>query len=301
MKKLFAFFIAVLTACLLCACSLSFDSGEARQIGGASGEHKGTDEAGQPNSPNADASIEEQICFEHEGVRVTAKSMTNNSIRGTGINLLVENDTERDYFVSARHIIVNNCMVSTLFSCEVAAGKKANDTLYLSSSALKAAGIGNIGQIELYFYVYDSETYETVYDAECVTLKTTLFDTMDIVADDTGYELYHQDGIRIVGKYVDENTFWGSSVLLYIENKTDRNITVTCDDMSINGYMVTVLLSSTVYQGKYAVDHITVFSASLEENGITSIDTVELKFHIFDSDTLETIANTDAIGFNAQS
>ncbi len=71
--------------------------------------------------------------------------------------------------------------------------------------------------------------------------------------------------------------------------------------MSINGYMVTVLLSSTVYQGKYAVDHITVFSASLEENGITSIDTVELKFHIFDSDTLETIANTDAIGFNAQS
>ncbi len=42
-----------------------------------------------------------------------------------------------------------------------------------------------------------------VYDAECITLKTTLFDTMDIVADDTGYELYHQDGIRIVGKYVD--------------------------------------------------------------------------------------------------
>ena len=115
--------------------------------GGASGEHKGTDEADQPNSPNADASIEEQICFEHEGVQVTAKSMTNNSIRGTGINLLVENDTERDYFVSARHIIVNNCMVSTLFSCEVAAGKKANDTLYLSSSALKAAGIGNIGRL----------------------------------------------------------------------------------------------------------------------------------------------------------
>ena len=36
------------------------------------------------------------------------------------------------------------------------------------------------------------------------------------------------------------------------------------------------------------------------ENGITSIDEIELKFHIYDSDTYDTIADTDPIKFSAK-
>lgn len=300
MKKILAVLIAVLMICSLVSCTFDTDPGETKQIGNDT--EGGTTPSGTnpTDTPKKDVSITEQVCFEHNGIKVTAKSITNDSIWGTGIKLLVENNSDKDYSVSTHEVIVNNCMVSSLFSCQVAAGKKANDTLYLSSSSLEAAGITNIGQIEIYFYVYDSSSYTTVYEAECTMIKTSLYDTMDTTVSDAGHELYNQNGIRIVGKYVDESTFWGSSVLLYIENKSNQNITVSCDDMSINGFMVTSLLSSTVYKGKYAIDDITILSSSLEENEITSIDTIELKFHIYNPDTYSTIVDTDVIKFNAK-
>ncbi|MCQ2354015.1 MAG: hypothetical protein MJ102_02800 [Clostridia bacterium] len=300
MKKILSILIAILMLCSLGSCTFDTNPSETKQIGNST-ENETTPTETKPSDPiKKDITITEQVCFEHDGIKVTAKSITNDSIWGTGIKLLVENNSDKDYSVSSHAVIVNNCMVSSLFSCQVAAGKKANETLYLSSSSLEAAGITNIGQIEVYFYVYDSSSYTTVYEAECTTIKTSLYDTMDTKVNDTGYELYNKDGIRIVGKYVDESTIWGSSVLLFIENNTDQNITVSCNDMSINGFMVTSLLSSTVYKGKYTIDDITILSSSLEENDIKSIDTIELKFHIFNSDTYKTIVDTDVIKFNAK-
>lgn len=285
MKKLLTVLLSVLMICSLVAC----------------GSDTGSDDNNPTDNPsNNKATITEQLCFEHDGIKVTAKEMVNDSIWGQGIKLLVENDSGKDYTVSTNEVIVNNCMVTSLFSCDVAAGKKANETLYLSSSSLNAAGITNIGQIEIYFYIYDEATYETVYEADCVTIQTSLFDSMDTAVNDDGHELYNKNGIRIVGKYVDENSFWGASVLLYIENKTKQNITVSYDDLSVNGFMVTSLLASTVYQGKYIIDDIDILSDSLEENGITSIDYIEMKFEIYNADTYKTIATTDVIKFDAK-
>ena len=58
--------------------------------------------------------------------------------------------------------------------------------------------------------------------------------------------------------------------------------------------------STTVYDGKKAIDDITVFSSELEENGIESIEDVELKFHIYDADSYSTITDTDPITFSAK-
>lgn len=266
-----------------------------------------TDDNGEENKANEDktsdvteeVTISEKVCFDYNGFVVTAKKLVND-FWGTGIKLLIENNTDEDYSVGVEQVIVNNCMTNSFFSCAVASGKKANDTLYLSSEDLKAAEIDNIGQIEIYFYVYDSSSYETVYETDSVTIVTSAFEQMDIKAADAGYPLYNKGGIKIVGKYVDEDTFWGTSVLLYIENSSDRNITVSCDDMSINGYMVNGYLYETIYQGKYAIADITVFSSELEENDIESVDEVELKFCINDADTYKTIAETDAIGFRTK-
>ena len=188
-------------------------------------------------------------------------------------------------------------MITDYFSCTVAAGKKANETMYLSSSDLSAAGIDNIGQVEVYFYVYDSTTYDRIYETDCVTIKTSLYDEMDTTVENAGYTLYEKDGIKIVGKYVDEFTIWGKAVVLYIENNSNTNITVSCEDMSINGYMVTEFFSQTIYSGKYAISDITISSSSLTENDITEIEEFELKFRIYNADTYDTIVIMDALQF----
>ena len=75
---------------------------------------------------------------------------------------------------------------------------------------------------------------------------------------------------------------------------------ISVDDMSINGFMMSPFFSTTVYNGKKSIDDITIFSQDLEDNGIESIDQVELKFHIYNADSYSTIADSDPITFTAE-
>lgn len=248
---------------------------------------------------SSDVSIEEQVLLDQDGIKITATEYVTDSIMGDGIKLLVENNSDTDYTIGCDELIVNDYMIADLFSVDVAAGKKTNEMMYLSSSELKAAGIDTVGKVEMYFHAYDAnwdDLFQNVYSE----IETSEFANMDTTPNDEGTELYNENGIRIVGKTVDENSFWGTAILLYIENTSGKNVGISVDNMSINGFMMTPYFSTTVYDGKKAIDDITIMSSDLEENGIESIDEVELKFHIYDEDSYDTIADSDAITFSAK-
>lgn len=248
---------------------------------------------------NREVTIEEQVLIDKENIKITAMKYEKDSIWGEGIKLNIENNSDKDYTIGCDALIVNDFMISDLFVSTVAAGKKANETMYLSSSALEAAGITEIGKVEIYFHAYDKD-YNNLFSKEYCMIKTSLYEHMDTSADTTGTELYNKGGIRIVGKTVDKNSFWGTAILLYIESTADKNVGLSVEDLSINGYMLNPVFSSTVYAGKKAYDDITLLETDLEENNIESIDSVELKFHIYDADTYETITDSDVITFSTK-
>ena len=245
-------------------------------------------------------SIDEQVLVDQDGIRVTAKSYDTDSVFGDSIKLLIENSTDKDYTVTCDALIVNDYMISDLFITDVAAGKSANEEMSLLSSELEAAGIDNVGKVEIYFRAYDSDTWDDLFDNVYAEIHTSAYDTMDTTADDAGMELYNENGIRIVGKAVDEDSFWGTAILLYAENNSGRNITISAEDFSVNGFMLDAYYYVTIYDGKKSFDDITLFAADLESNGIESIENVELKFSIVDNDSYETIAESAPITFTAQ-
>ncbi len=255
--------------------------------------------AASENSSAALPSIEETVLLDRDGIKITATEYTTDSIWGDGIALLIENNSDTDYTIGCDALIVNGYMIDDLFYSEIAAGKKANETMYLYSSELKAAGIDTVGEIEMYFHAYDS-SFNNLFQNEYAQIQTSEYANMDTTANDEGTELYNEGGIRIVGKTVDENSFWGTAILLYIENTSGTNVGISVDDMSINGFMMDPLFSTTVYDGKKDIADITILSTDLEDNGIESIDDVELKFHIYNASTFETIADSDSISFSAQ-
>ena len=289
----------------------SSDSGNKKDV--VSSTESGTNPANDPSTADTEAksntendantasvpTIEEQVLIDTNGIKITATEYLTDKIWGDGIKLLIENSSDTDYTVGCDALIVNDYMITDLFSSKVAAGKNANETMYLSSSGLKAAGIESVGKVEMYFHASDAQ-YNMVFKNEYAEIHTSEFDNMDTTPNDAGTELYSADGIRIVGKTVDENSFWGSAILLYIENNSGKSVGINVDDMSINGFMITPYFSTTVYDGKKALEDITIMSNQLEENGIESIDNVELKFHIYNSDTYETIADTEPITFSAK-
>lgn len=249
----------------------------------------------------AKPTIDEAVVYNEGGIKITAKEYVTDSIWGDGIKFLIENDTTKNIMVGCNALIVNNYMISDLFATEVAAGKKTNETMTLSSSQLKAAGIDVIGQIEVYFHIYDTDTYDNIADTDCVLIKTSLYDQMDTKADDSGEVLYDKDGIKIIGKYVNDSDFWGAAILLYIENNSDKNVVIQADNVSINGFTFdSAIFSSTVYAGKKSYDDITLFSSELEENGIKSVDEVSLKFKIINPNTYDTISKSDEITFKTK-
>lgn len=304
MKKIISLLLAMTMILSLVACgsSTTVEKEIVKNDTQASETSKSAEEKGSEGKDAVPVipTIQETAILEHDGVKVTAKEYTADSIWGDGIKLLVENDGSKSVGVSCEAVIVNDYMLTDFFSTTVAAGKKDNEMLYLSSSELKAAGITNVGKVEVKLYLYDSESYSTIYTGDLVEIQTSEYANMDTTADNVGAELYNENGVRIVGKYVNEDSFWGAAILLYVENNTGRDISVSCEDLSVNGFMVDSWFYCNVMAGKKAVEEITLFQSTMEENGITSIEDIELVFTAYDSNTYSDIFKSEPIAFSAK-
>ena len=245
---------------------------------------------------NDKASIEEQVLLDQDGIKITAKELTEGSIWGPELKVLVENTGEKSVTVQVRNMSVNGFMVEAMFSSDVAAGKSANDTITLMEGDLETAGITVIQNIEFSFHVFDSESWDTVFDSDLIYLATSADGTGEQSVDKSGQLVLEQEGISIIIKEADsEDSFWGADIYVYIENNSDKNITVQSRSVSINGFMVDPVFSCEVGAGKKAYDTITFLDSELTDNGIETIDQMDISFHIFETDSWNTILDSENI------
>lgn len=309
-KRLIGLLISILLGIFMSACSddtIRTPIKEDDEKGQVSVEDKsqiediGQEKEPEDGEPDAvdEVTIDSMVLVDQEGLTITAQELVKDSIWGMGIKILIENDSDENLGVQCKSLVVNNYMISDLFSSSVSAGKKANDTIYLSSSGLEAAGITSISDVVVSFHIFDDD-YETLFDTDEIEIKTSEYGIIEQPVMDDGKELLNQDGVRIVGKYVEEDTFWGAGVLLFIENNYEQDIVVQCDNMSINGFMVTPFFSCTVNNGRMALDSIDIMSSDLEDNSIETVDDIELVFNIMNADTYETLKETDIITFSTK-
>lgn len=252
--------------------------------------------AGETEEPVGDVTIEEQVVLDEQGVRITVLSLDLDSWFGPTINLLIENNADKNLTVQARNCSVNGAMMDPYFSCDVAAGKKANGELSFSSTDFSDAGIQTLKSIELVFYVYETDTYDEVFSSSMVTIASTAPASFEQTFDASGTEVLNTKGIRFVILGLDESDpVWGSSIHVYAENNSTRNITVQLTDVSVNGYMIDPYFYSALLIGKVAYDRVTFFQTDLDDNHITSIESLEFRIHVYDSETWDTIFDSDVI------
>lgn len=240
--------------------------------------------------------IEETVIFDQEGITVTAMSLSDDSFMGPEINLLIENKGEQDATVQVRDFSVNGMMVDTMISETVAVGKKVNGSITMMSSDLETAGIETFKDIEFKLHIFNSDSWDTIVDSDIIKLTTTADPSFVQTFDDSGEVLLEQDGVKVVLKELDsEDSFWGADLYLYIENNTDKDITIQVRDTSVNDFMIDAMFSCDIMAGKKAFDSITFLDSQLEENGIEDFEKLELKFHVFEASSWDGIFDSDAI------
>ena len=292
-----------LLAAMAAGCG-SDNVGEDKQIAGvetdsadAEAETSATDAAedGSAQEAGAVATITEQVLYDENDIRITATGLED-GLFGTELQLLIENNSGQGITVQARNANVNGYMVSTMMSADVAAGKKANDSLTFETSGLKECGIETIATMEFSFHIFNTESWDDIADTEVIKVDTSAAGSYTQTYDDSGEVLVDADGVKIVGKGLSaDGSFWGPGVILYIENNTEKDITVQVRDVSVNGFMVESSMSEDVVAGKKALSAVQFFSSDLESNSITDITDVELYFHIFELSTMDTVFDSDVI------
>lgn len=257
---------------------------------------------GSTAAPSSGITIESQVLADSDGIKVTATGIED-SFLGPEIRLEIENTSDTPVIVQSRDVSINGIMMSSvMFSCEIAAGKSANDSLGFVSHELEMAGIETIGEIELKINVSKQEDWSEVFTTKTQQIHTSAYGSFEQQYDDSGFVAVDQDGCRvIIKKLEDKESFWGADIYVYVENNSDQDLTVQVRDVSINGYMVSPTFSCDVIAGKKAFDSITFFESDLEDNGIEDITEMELYFAIINKKTLSTIVDTDIIKVAFQS
>lgn len=253
-----------------------------------------------PEQPEIqEATITETVLIDEAGVKITAKELDSDGLIGTELKLFIENNSGKDLTFQCRNTSVNGYMIEPMMSIDVVNGKKANDSLTLMQSDLDACNINTIADIEFSFHIFTTADWENYLDTPQIQLKTSVADTYEYSFDASGEVAYEGEEIKIVMKgLADDSSILGPEIVSYIENNSDKNITVQVRDVSINGFMVDAIFSSDIISGKHAIDTITFLSSELEKNEITKIESIELWFHIFDTDSWDTIIDTDSITIN---
>lgn len=274
---------------LLAGCSSS--EADAASVTSAETSYAGASEAEQETQ---DVTLAETVLFDQDGIRITAIGLSTDSLFGPELNLLVENDSAQNIVVQPNYCMVNGYMMDCLLSADVAAGKKANDTLDFLSNALARCGIETITDIELDLVVSDGDSWQTLYETGPVILQTSAVGQYTQTYDDSGEEIYNQNGIRVVAKSVNDDLF-GMGIKFYLENNTDKAVIVNADNVSVNGYMMTDLFYSDLAPRSHAVDTLTLLGSELEDNHIDTITDAELSLQITDADYYQTIDSTAPI------
>lgn len=278
----------VLVLTVLVACT--GDSGEVKIPSGVSGDK---------NEPaKAAITIAETVLYDKGGVKVTATGFEK-SYMGQEVKLLVENDSAKTLIITSDAVSVNGYMMPiSSFYVEIAAGKKANESLHLLSSELEKSGIDTVAQIQFYIEVRDADDWQSTARSDLLTLSTSAAPYEQAV-DDSGDVLYDAGGIRVVCKGLKQDVIWDGTVVFFMENNAGREVYIYAENVSVNGFMQTASLWSTLRSGTKIIDGMSMINLSdIHIESIDQIKNIEFNLRIVDADTFEEIATTDVLTLN---
>ena len=234
------------------------------------------------------------MLVDEKDVKITLKSIDTNGWFGPELKILIENESDKDLTFTIENACVNGYMNSASLYAQVAAGKKANEEIDISKTDMEACGISVVASIDLSFRIHD-DGYKDYLETDLVTIKTSADAGYDYTFDDSGEQVFEAKGVKIVVKGLTDESIFGTGVLFYVENNSEKNVLITSDDVSVNGFMISDLLYCTVLPGKHAVEASTLLKSDLEDNGIDEIEQVEMTFIIRNAETWKTIAESDPV------
>ncbi len=274
----------------------------------------------QTESFKTTATIEETVLVDENDVKITATELSYTDYSAE-LNLLIENNSDKNLsFISGSMgyscNAVNGYMVNDGYlNADVAAGKKANESVSFSTDMLMVYGIAEIADIQIGFDIQDEE-YEDFYTG-VRHIATSAADSYDYTEErykkavssgiwEKAYhcsidyyaeeEIYNRNDVRIVSEALMTNRDGEKAILVEIQNDSQEMVYGTISGIVVNG----LTIQSSRWSGDFinpgtrrVVDlNITsMFDKSYwDAFGISDINEFAFSFTVEDADRKETAA-----------
>ena len=307
-KKLVVLGCYVLMAATIAGCSVQGSKSEKNQSASdkadSDSKSKGTVECvseieDRDFEQDEEVTIKKQVLVDQDGVVITAEEYICNQEDGEGILLSVANNTDKSIDVSLGTVFVNDYLIDSRFTEDVAAGETEYIKMIMDEYDLEQASIEAIGQIESNFVIYDTETCDEKLESDLIKIKTSAYAEMDNEPMSDGVELYNEHGVRIVGMSVNEEGAFGTDLVLCMENSTKKDMILHVREVSANGIESDGVFIGYAPAGKKSLNTYCFSTTDMEKNGIDKIEEIEMKFSIEDKETTERI-ESEIIKFNVE-
>lgn len=112
-----------------------------------------------------------EVLVDKDGIKIVCKGLsTEESWWGPGVILYIENNSKQNITIQVRDVSVNGFMIEPTISEEVAVGKKAMSDISFFSTDLEDNGISQIQDMEFYFTIFDTDSWDDVFDSDIIKL-----------------------------------------------------------------------------------------------------------------------------------
>ena len=287
MKKHFTALAAFALSLLLAACGSSASTGSADTVqSAAETTASSTAEAPTADSEETVPEFQAQTIVDNAFCTVILESIDENGMWGYSWKVQLENKTDKNLMFSIDDCSVNGVMADPFWASSVAAGKKSNETVSWSSSLFEENGISsdNVTQVTFDLRVHDADDWSAdnfVDDTFTIyPMGEENATTVERTAQDSDLVLFDNDECTLIVTGFDPDSLFGYAVNVYLVNKTDKTLVFSVDDASINGYMCDPFWATSVAAGKTENSSIEWSDSTLEENGIESVEEIELPIRV---------------------
>lgn len=295
MKRLIATVLCFCTVLTLTACGAKPEPTEPTMTPTAAPTAPAATEAptASPTEAPADYTLSGLTLVDNETCAFTVTGTEFNEHLGLQLQVLCENKSDRPLMFSWNNVSVCGFMYDPMWAEEVAAGKKVNTTIDIDTYALEQIGVESVDQLDFTLVVQDSEEF---MNEPAVNEAFTVYPTGKSPDQVIFPQYQHTEGetvivendiLTFIVENVDDELADYYTLNCYIANHTGKNLMISWDNVSVNGFMVNPFWAISVAPGKQAYTEIIFFRTDLQEQDIEVVQDIEFNLLVSDYDDWE--------------
>lgn len=293
MKKLFCIFFALILAIALIGCGgADKEDGSADTSASTAGDvAENTEKTPEDTKAEASDDVDTSV-FDHELCSIKLVGFEKDDYYGNVVTVEYENKTaDQNHMYTVKYANVNGVQCETLGITTVEAGKSVTDEVVISTEVAEIYGMTEITDIELVIDVSNADDMSAIEEISEVSLNyypNGKENATDFVREAVATEKVVAENDHVKFTYVETiiDDLGGYNYVFYVENKSDKNISLTGSSAYVNETKIDTLYSDMVGAGNKKFTVMYWDEATLAGVGASTVEKLEANVWVMDDDVM---------------